>query len=125
MNGHVPLVSEMAGGQDPSPELSGLPLAVLQIGGRGRGLPLAVIQTWGVEWASPGNDPRPVWRRKWVGLWVLERLGHWVYFPHLPLQGAPRPDFFQCCAAPAPRTPACSLEAAPGSPVTEKCQAGP
>ena len=148
----------MAEGQNPSPELSGLPLAYWPHGMRSVGfpwpagpwrgvcglplasgpwrgvcgLPLAVLQpvgwgglplarwpvTWGL-WASPGHAPGC-----WKAVGFPERLDHWVYFLHLPVQGAPSPDACQWLAASVPCSPSCSLEAAPGPPAQEECQPG-
>lgn len=56
---------------------------------------------------------------------VPERLGHQIYFLHLPLQGAPSPDPFQGPEASTPCISACGLEATPGPPATEECQPSP
>ena len=137
--------TEMAEGQNPSPELSGLSLVcwpmawglwaspgLLAPWHGGCGLPLAVLQPvgwgglplacWPVTlglWASPGHAPGC-----WKAVGFPERLDRWIYFLHLPVQGAPSPDTCQQLAASVPCSPSCSLEATPGPPAQEECQPG-
>lgn len=131
VNDLVTRAAEVAGRQDPSPELPrdrGLPLAGLQAvcvrGGVLWASPGRAPGCWG-NWASPAHDPRPAWRGELVGVGVSEKLGRQVYFLHPPLQGAPSQDPFQWREASSPHTSTCGLEATAGPASGEERQPSP